>query len=71
MISCGIDGKELSPEEKYTVDTIYSRQAGGWRQKADSICNASKDSIFAIMVDSLRTERMEEIDMLLMKRHQK
>ena len=67
--SCGLEGGQLSPEEKNTVDTLYTNQLNGWRNKIDSICNAEKDSIFVWVVDSLRNERMEEIEMLLMKNH--
>jgi hypothetical protein len=67
--SCGLDGGQLSPEEKNTVDTLYTNQLNGWRNKIDSICNAEKDSIFVWVVDSLKNERMEEIEMLIMKNH--
>lgn len=67
--SCGLEGEQLTPEEKNTVDTLYTSQLNGWRNKIDSICNAEKDSIFVWIVDSLKNERMEEIEMLLMKNH--
>ena len=67
--SCGLDGDQLSPEEKNTVDTLYTNQLNEWRNKIDSICNAVKDTIFVQLVDSLKSERMEEIEMLLMKNH--
>ncbi|MBP9196238.1 MAG: hypothetical protein KBF35_01130 [Saprospiraceae bacterium] len=67
--SCRLDGDQLSPEEKNTVDTLYTNQLNEWRNKIDSICNAEKDTIFVQLVDSLKSERMEEIEMLLMKNH--
>ncbi|MBK8670837.1 MAG: hypothetical protein IPN89_15815 [Saprospiraceae bacterium] len=69
MISCGTDGDSLSPEEKYTADTIYSQQLNDWRKKLDSICSHQKDTLFVKAVDSLKKERMAEIEMLLMKNH--
>ncbi len=67
--SCGLDGDQLTPEEKNTVDTLYINQLNTWRNKVDSICNADKDTIFVQVVDSLKKERMEEIEMLFMKNH--
>jgi len=67
--SCGLDSEQLTPEEKNTVDTLYTNQLNEWRNRIDSICNVDKDSIFVWVVDSLKKERMEEIDMLLMKNH--
>jgi len=67
--SCGLDGDQLTPEEKNTVDTLYINQLNTWRNKVDSICNADKDTILVQVVDSLKKERMEEIEMLFMKNH--
>ena len=44
--SCGLDSEQLTPEEKNTVDTLYTNQLNEWRNRIDSICNVDKDSIF-------------------------
>ncbi len=64
--SCGIEEPTLTPEEKYTVDTLFNQQLNSWRTYLDSSCNASKDTIFVKLVDSLKKERMKDIESLLM-----
>ncbi|MBK8518599.1 MAG: hypothetical protein IPL55_20640 [Saprospiraceae bacterium] len=65
MSSCGYDVQELTPQEKYTVDTLYSSQINVWRSIIDSTCNKAKDTLFIRAVDSLKKERMKEIEALL------
>jgi hypothetical protein len=65
-VSCGSGAEQLSPEEKYTVDTLYNSQLTQWRRQLDSICALTKDTLFAKMADSIRNERMAEIEALLM-----
>lgn len=67
--SCQHDTKELTPEEKYTVDTMFNNQLSNYRKQLDSICIAEKDTLFARTVDSLRKEGLKEIEMLIMKNH--
>ena len=69
LTSCQHDSKELTPEEKYAVDTMFNNQLNNYRKKLDSICIADKDTLFARTVDSLRKEGLKEIDMLIMKNH--
>lgn len=69
FISCGSETNSLTPEEKYTVDTLYNNQLNRWRVSVDSICKSIQDTTYRRMVDSLKEERMEEIEMLLMKNH--
>lgn len=69
LASCQLDAKELTPEEKYAVDTMFNNQLNNYRKQLDSICIADKDTLFARTVDSLRKEGLKEIDMLIMKNH--
>lgn len=69
LCSCGTDADQMSPEEKYTVDTLFSNQLNNYRRQLDSICSADKDTLFVQTVDSLKKEGMKEIEMLLMKNH--
>jgi hypothetical protein len=66
VYACGIEEPSLTPEEKYTVDTLFNQQLVSWRLHVDSSCTASKDTIFVKLVDSIKNERMQEIESLLM-----
>ena len=65
MLSCGTDSNELSAEERYAVDTIFSQQFQDWSKEADSLCIISNDTMYARMVDSLTLDYMKEIEYLL------
>jgi hypothetical protein len=69
IVSCGHDKNALTPEERYSVDTIFNNQLSAYRKELDSICKAEKDTLFARTVDSLKTEGMKEIEALIMKNH--
>ena len=64
---CSADSKQLTASEKYTVDTLYNNTLNEWRNTVDSICVVSKDTIYQRAVDSLKTERMAEIEIYFMK----
>ncbi|MBK9736286.1 MAG: hypothetical protein IPO92_15525 [Saprospiraceae bacterium] len=64
LSACETGGESLTPEEKYTVDTIYNNTLSVWRASIDSICNAQKDTIFQKAVDSIKKETIEEIEMM-------
>ena len=66
LYSCGIEESSLTPEEKFTVDTLFNQQLSSWRTFVDSSCNATKDTIFVQLVDSIKEERMKDIESLLM-----
>ena len=65
LLSCGTESNELSAEERYAVDTIFSRQFNDWRKEEDSLCVVSSDTMYARMVDSLTADYMKEIEYLL------
>lgn len=69
LTSCGLNDNPLTSLEKNTVDTLYNNQINEWRNKIDSICNVEKDTLFIRLADSLKQERMEEIELLLMQNH--
>jgi len=69
LLSCGWGDNEMTPEERYTVDTLFSNQLNQFRGHVDSLCLASKDTLFAHTVDSLKIAGMKEIEMLLTKNH--
>jgi len=64
---CRADSKQLTSSEKYTVDTLYNNSLNEWRNTVDSMCVASKDTIYKRAVDSLKIERMAEIEIYFMK----
>ncbi len=64
---CSADTKQLTALEKYTADTLYNNSLNEWRNTVDSMCMASKDTIYRRAVDSLKTERMAEIEIYFMK----
>jgi len=64
---CRADSKQLTSSEKYTVDTLYNNSLNEWRNTVDSMCVASKDTIYKRAVDSLKVERMAEIEIYFMK----
>ncbi len=64
---CSADSKQLTSSEKYTVDTLYNNSLNEWRNTVDSMCVASKDTIYKRAVDSLKIERMAEIEIYFMK----
>jgi hypothetical protein len=67
LSSCSGSVPEMKPEERFAADTIYSNRLPEWRTTVDSICQLQQDSIYVKAVDSIRQERMEEIEMLLRK----
>lgn len=64
---CSADSKQLTAAEKYTVDTLYNNTLNEWRNTVDSLCVANRDTIYQRAVDSLKTERMAEIEIYFMK----
>jgi len=64
---CSTDSKQLTAAEKYTVDTLYNNTLNEWRNTVDSLCVANRDTIYQRAVDSLKTERMAEIEIYFMK----
>jgi hypothetical protein len=64
---CSADSKQLTSAEKYTVDTLYNNTLNEWRNTVDSLCVANRDTIYQRAVDSLKTERMAEIEIYFMK----
>lgn len=67
--SCGYDKDALSEEEKRYVDSLYNQSVNDFRRTIDSICNKQKDALFNQVIDSLKKERLEEIEMLTQKNH--
>lgn len=63
-ISCTESEFVLSPEEKYVVDTTYASKQYKWKLEADSICSQRSDSIYKILVDSIKSEVLTEIELL-------
>ena len=63
--ACTDESKELSAEEKYAVDTIFNRQINSYHNYLDSVCKAQRDSFYRIAVDSIKKERIAEIEMFM------
>jgi len=64
LLSCSKDSGRLTPEEKYTLDTLYANNLSSLRATADSLCLVLKDSIYKAAVDSIINDRLEEIELL-------
>lgn len=69
LSACGIEEGGLSPEERYTVDTLYVKELNTFRAKLDSVCKARNDTMYVRAVDSIKSVRMNEIRDLLIKNH--
>lgn len=68
LFSCRNKGSELSSEEKYTVDTMYSKRVAFFRAEADSLCLVYYNNHFKRVRDSIQKETLEEIELLLNKK---
>ncbi len=65
FISCDSDDpNQLTPEERYTVDTIYNNTLTPFRASLDSTCTAQKDTLYKMAVDSLQKEALADIEMM-------
>jgi hypothetical protein len=65
LAGCANESKELTAEEKYAVDTIFNRQINGYHNFLDSMCKARRDSLYQLAVDSIKRERIAEIEMFM------
>ncbi len=68
LISCNSDSTSLTVEERFAVDSIYSRQFNALKSEVDSICVVISDTLYIQMVDSLTADYMEELEYLLKDR---
>jgi hypothetical protein len=69
LMSCQ-DGEQLTPEQRYIVDTLYARQLNTLRLKGDSICRTQKDSMYQMAVDSLQDVYLEEFEYYFRKTYE-
>lgn len=63
FVSCGeptIPG--LSMSERKMADSLYRNEMKVFRPKMDSICTALQDSLLPIYIDSMKKERIAEIE---------
>jgi hypothetical protein len=65
LTGCTEESQELTAEEKYAVDTIFNRQINGYHNFLDSLCKAQHDSLYKVAVDSIKKERIAEIEMFM------
>lgn len=56
------DGEQISPEQRYVADTLYSRELTQLRLQGDSLCKIYRDSFYQKAVDSLQDVYLEELD---------
>lgn len=59
--------KKLTKTEKYTVDTTFNKMKDSLYKEMDKKCELIFDSLFQVAVDSIKTNRLEEIQALLGK----
>ena len=56
------DEKQITPEQRYIADTLYSGQLSRLRLKGDSLCKLYQDSFYRQAIDSLQDVYLEELD---------
>jgi len=66
LYSCDDKSKQLTPEERYTVDTLYQNDLVKQRTLIDTLCATRRDSIFGSASDSLYKQNISEIEELFM-----
>lgn len=57
--------KKLTKVEKYTVDTLFNNIKDSLYKEMDTLCIVKFDSIYQASLDSIKTERLAEIENLL------
>lgn len=67
-LSCTEQNPELSGEEKYVVDTLYSKRVAFFRAEADSLCKIYHEIHYKRIRDSIQNETLAEIELLLNKK---
>ena len=65
LTGCTDESQDLTAEEKYAVDTMFNRQINGYHNFLDSLCKAQHDSLYKLAVDSIKKERIAEIEMFM------
>jgi hypothetical protein len=68
MVGCTEKNPELSGEEKYVVDTLYSKRVAFYRTEADSLCKVYHETHYKRIRDSIQKETLAEIELLLNKK---
>lgn len=59
------DPKQLTKAEKYTADTIFNNMKNSLYKEMDTLCMTKFDSIYNLALDSIKAERLLEIESLL------
>lgn len=62
------ENKKLTKVEKFTVDTLFNNIKDSLYKEMDTICIMKFDSIYQVSLDSIKAERMAEINQLLQKK---
>lgn len=64
LSSCGkkVERNTLNSGERLVFDSLHVLQAESIRKYVDSLCASNRDSLYAIMVDSVLTIRLLEIE---------
>ena len=65
--SCVEDNFAQEEAFQNAVDTIYNRRIKSFNKELDSICTYQMDSLVNSKVDSIRKQRLEEIEDLINK----
>lgn len=56
------DEKQITPEQRFVADTLYSNQLNALRLQGDSLCKLYQDSFYQQAIDSLQDVYLEELD---------
>ena len=59
---CESEIPDLSSSERKIADSIYRNEMKVFRPEMDSLCVVLKDSLMSAYVDSMKKERLEEIE---------
>lgn len=64
-LGCDDEPKSLTQAERSKINRMYNDEIKFLRKEADSLCKVYYDEWFQKAVDSIRMERMEEIELLM------
>jgi hypothetical protein len=70
LSSCGSPDVQLSRDDLRLADSLFLVSRNEWSEKLSDSCEEVKNRMFETWVDSIKKERLEEIEIML-DRHEK
>lgn len=65
LLSCGNADTPLDAETRQVIDSISAAQIRSARAELDSLCKRDRTTVLPLLIDSLRKERLKEIEQQL------